>query len=252
MLNVKFECPFDKSNIFIFEIHSSNKNIILRGNYTFDNQLPFPEFPTKKIRIHFEPCKLRSILKTHVPFYNSLFASKHFSYYFYIKTFSQMQFIRNDYDKWALCLILNQILYQSWYLNENDINHFGGYHFIVFLNKHFENKIIISSDKPTIITFNKNLWCPREGEWGNMNTFESHIMMWLSKTLTLYHPNFLDLINSEKMNEITENYDQELIEVFKIYIQKQNKIKVKIPENIKKSEYFNQYFFKVNNKFYLA
>lgn len=164
-MKIKFECPFCKCTTFAYEVNEYNlESVFPKNDYPDFVQFPTIKFSGKGERCYtFQKVLLHDLREYYIPFYNETFMKNEFSYFYYVKALYGMGIVKNDYEKWVLCLLMSQIMYNDFVINENDVQYFGGEFMLEFLNKYFTHQIMISYDDndPTEITFNESLWCYR-------------------------------------------------------------------------------------------
>jgi hypothetical protein len=220
----------------------------LNNNEYIFKRIPITNYKTPNKIDNFKIIGLKQLLNTHIPFYNEIYAKNNFTFYYHLKTFSDMNITTVWYEKWVLCLILNQILYGNWKINEKDIEYIGGNNMINLINKHFTNKIIIGKGE-TKITFNKKLWCPRII---NQFDIETNIMEYMLAYSILNENNFIvNFIDNPNKNLISDE-QEDLINTYKIYL------RIKLcnddigEEYVLHNEYFKNIFNVIDNKIFIC
>lgn len=255
-LNSKFTCPFDKNDVFILEVTKENSSCFL----DFDRDYHFKQFYNIYYTPKFTKFKdytkydLSLVLVYYIPFYNEMFSEDEFSYHYFVKAFKGMGILNTFYDKWIFTLMLSQILYgHKFEVHESDVAHFGGVSFINLINKLFGNRIIITKDSCTQITFYSSLWCPK---YQNCYNFETNIMIYLYEFAKLDYDDFNSFILEEKEFDLGFEKHDLMIDVFRIYwkIKLENGYEIKkdeVPECLWNNKYFTFYFTLLNNSFFI-
>lgn len=252
-LNLTFTCPFDKTNIFLLEITDKNKKILFENEDDifefqplYNNNFIIPKHLNKGFQY-----SLDIVILYYSPFFHEEFHSIELDYcYFHIKSFYHMGVLQIIYDKWVLALILSHIMYDNFIINVKDIKYFGNWAFINFINKYFDNKIIIQTKIQTQIIFNPMLWSPKTKDGF---TFENDLKQFLYNHFSLNKVDFDQKIITNSLSLYLPKHEK-LTEIFLLYYKHklQNTEPNEIDVNdVKNYPYFNIFFIKYNNGYAL-